>query len=199
MTLEMSRQSRTGIIATNPAEGFAFNDELKNLYDFSDQLDGFLIDANVYPGSSGSLVMLKQQLSTINARGEIEFGGFKRRPYLLGIVSASIPLNDTTLGSRQRIGLGVVHSASVVRETIDQLSNTGIAVPTRGVVRKLSLDDNAPGEMKLFEPVSGHYLSWTVGASPPSGTCVPGSVYSRSKGGTGSTLYICENSIWVGK
>ena len=59
-----------------------------------------------------------------------------------------------------------------MRETINQLSNTGITVPTRGVVHKPSLDDNAPGGIKLFEPVSAHYLTWTVGASSPSGTCV---------------------------
>lgn len=191
---------RKGTILTVPSDGYWFNDRLKSLYGFPDKLDGFLLDANVYPGSSGSLVILKQQSSTIGSKGEILFGAIKKRPYLLGIVSASIPIDDTALASRQRMGIGVAHSASVVRETVDQLSTNGTTVSTtRGVVRQLLLDDNEPGAIDLFESVSGHTITITVVHDVPKGACVTGNLLLRSKGGPGSTLYICENSSWVAK
>jgi len=191
--------TRVGIIATVPSQGFGFNDELKSLYGFPDELDGFLIDANVFPGSSGSLVILKQQSSTINGSGEVEFNPAKRRPYLLGIVSSSLPINDTALGSRVRMGLGFAYSATVVRQTIEQSSKVGPTVQERGIVGNISLSENAPGEVSLQEPTTGRWISWKVGKGLPTGTCISGSVYSRTDGGTGSTLYVCENSTWVAK
>jgi hypothetical protein len=116
---------RIGTIATIPSEGYAFNDMLKNSYLLPDSMDGFLIDANVFPGSSGSLVILKQQSTTIGAQGETVVSGAKKIPYLLGIVSKSIPIDDTALGSWQRMGLGVVYSATTVKETIEQFYSTG--------------------------------------------------------------------------
>ncbi len=115
---------RTGIISTVPADGFAFNERFKNAYDLPDKIDGFLIDANVFPGSSGSLVILKPQSTTIGAQGETVVSANKKTPYVLGIVSKSIPIDDTALNSRQRMGLGVVYSADTIKETIEQFYKT---------------------------------------------------------------------------
>ena len=43
---------RTGVIATVPVEGYAFNDALRKKFGLPDRIDGFLVDANVFPGSS---------------------------------------------------------------------------------------------------------------------------------------------------
>jgi len=109
---------REGVIASVPTEDYAFNDVLRKKYSLPDRIDGFLIDANVFPGSSGSLVILKQQPTTIGPRGETVVSGAKKIPYVLGIVSGSIPIVDTALGSVQRMGLGVVYSYDAIRETI---------------------------------------------------------------------------------
>jgi hypothetical protein len=109
---------REGVIASVPTEDYAFNDALKKNFGLPDQIDGFLIDANVFPGSSGSLVILKQQPTTIGPRGETVVSGAKKIPYVLGIVSGSIPIVDIALGSVQRMGLGVVYSYDAIRETI---------------------------------------------------------------------------------
>lgn len=111
---------RQGIIATVPIEGYAFNRTLRNRYDLPDQIDGFLIDANVFPGLSGSLVILKQQPTLVGPKGETVVSRAKKTPYLLGIISGSIPIHDTALGSRQRMGLGIVYSADTIKETIEQ-------------------------------------------------------------------------------
>jgi hypothetical protein len=50
----------TGVIATATLKGYAFNDTLKKECDLPDRIEGFLIDANVFPGSSGSVIILKQ-------------------------------------------------------------------------------------------------------------------------------------------
>ena len=109
---------RAGVIATNPLEGYAFNDALKKKFDLPDKIDGFLIDANVFPGSSGSVVILKQQVATIGPHGETKLGSAKKVPYVLGIVSGSIPITDNALGSTQRMGLGIVYSAEAIRTLI---------------------------------------------------------------------------------
>ena len=54
---------RMGVISTDPREGWAFNEKLRHDYGLPAKLDGFLIDANVFPGSSGSMVVLRPQPS----------------------------------------------------------------------------------------------------------------------------------------
>lgn len=110
---------RTGVIATVPTEGYAFNDALRKQFGLPDRIDGFLIDANVFPGSSGSVVILKQQSTTIGPQGQTVVSSAKKTPYVLGIVSGSIPITDTALGSTQRMGLGVVYSAEAIRAVVD--------------------------------------------------------------------------------
>jgi len=111
---------RTGVIATVPTEGFAFNDRLRKQFGLPDRIDGFLVDANVFPGSSGSVVILKQQPTTIGPDGATVVSAAKKIPYILGIVSGSIPINDTALGTVQRMGLGIVYSAEAIRAVVDQ-------------------------------------------------------------------------------
>jgi hypothetical protein len=110
---------RTGVIATVPLEGYAFNKTLRARYGLPDRIDGFLIDANVFPGSSGSVVVLKQQPTTIGVRGETVVSAAKKIPYVLGIVSGSIPIADQAIGTVQRMGLGIVYSANTIREVIE--------------------------------------------------------------------------------
>jgi len=110
---------RQGTIATVPQEGYAFNDEIRKKYSLPAKIDGFLIDANVFPGSSGSLVILKQQSTTIGPQGQTVVSGAKKVPYLLGIVSMSIPIIDVNLRSVQRMGLGVVYSVETIQEVIE--------------------------------------------------------------------------------
>jgi len=110
---------RTGVIATVPTEGYAFNEALRRRYGLPDRIDGFLIDANVFPGSSGSLVILKPQPTIVGPQGQTVVSAAKKIPYILGIVSGSIPIQDEALGSVQRMGLGIVHSADTIRETIE--------------------------------------------------------------------------------
>ncbi len=112
---------RTGVIATVPTEGYAFNESLRARFTLPDRVDGFLIDANVFPGSSGSVVILKQQPTTIGPQGQTVVSSAKKIPYVLGIISGSIPIADAALGSVQRMGLGVVYSADAIRAAIDEL------------------------------------------------------------------------------
>lgn len=109
---------RQGIISTMPSEGYTFNRILRQKFNLPGQIDGFLIDANVFPGSSGSLVIFKQQPVTIGSGGGALVSRKKLTPYLLGIISGSIPIED--FGRHQRMGLGIVYSADSIKETIEQ-------------------------------------------------------------------------------
>lgn len=98
---------RLGIIATDPQNKFEFNARLRQKYGFPAKIDGFLIDAAIFPGSSGSLVLRKP----INNE-------FPYSPYAVGIISDSIPIDDEELKSEQRIGLAVVYSSDAIIETM---------------------------------------------------------------------------------
>src|ERR1039457_2341925 len=52
---------RIGIIATSPLVGYAFTPLYQKAYKLPSFIDGFLVDAPVYPGSSGSAVVIKPQ------------------------------------------------------------------------------------------------------------------------------------------
>lgn len=99
---------RLGMISTNPRFDFVFSGQLQKEYGFPESIKGFLIDAAVFPGSSGSLVLRKP----INYE-------YPYAPYAVGIVSDSIPIKDFELKSEQRMGLAVVYSAEAIRETLN--------------------------------------------------------------------------------
>jgi len=110
---------RLGLIATDPAEGFTFNDDLRRVQQYPEHVDGFLIDANIYPGSSGSLVVLAPESM---AKGERDPKSPEWRPAILGIVAGSIPMFDASLRAYERIGLGIVYSADTIQEVINSFS-----------------------------------------------------------------------------
>lgn len=103
---------RVGVVATDPQEGFNFNEELRRTMGFPEHMSGFLLDANIYPGSSGSLVVVAPENCGCSQ-------GVGQRTYILGIVSGSIPIFDASLHSYSRIGLGMVYSADTIREVLD--------------------------------------------------------------------------------
>lgn len=40
-------------------------------------------------------------------------------------------------------------------------------------------------------------ITWSVGSGAPSGSCITGSIYSNSAGGSGSSIYGCRSGAWV--
>jgi len=103
---------RSGVIASHPK--LNYNGEKQ-----------FLIDAQVFPGSSGSPVFLNMKEAQYN-RGQIIIG--KGLPYLfVGVVSATMiknniisPLPTTLLGiSQEVIGLGLVYKTTALNSLID--------------------------------------------------------------------------------
>lgn len=98
---------RSGTVSTLPRLGFSFSEVLRNQFGLPPQIDGFLIDAEIFPGSSGSLVLRKP----IN---------YEAIPYVVGIVSDSSTIKDGQLNSEQRMGLAVVYSAHAICDTLKQ-------------------------------------------------------------------------------
>jgi hypothetical protein len=113
---------RIGYISTDPREGFSFNEALRRNLHFPEHIDGFLVDANVYPGSSGSLVLLAGD--PLATTGDTAKGGKISEPTILGIVGGSIPIFDESLQSYERIGLGLVYSADTIREVIQSFEDS---------------------------------------------------------------------------
>jgi len=47
--------------------------------------------------------------------------------------------------------------------------------------------------------IGGTTVTWTNGTGAPTGSCSTGSMYTRTDGGPGSTLYVCEAGAWSPK
>jgi hypothetical protein len=82
------------------------------------EIPGFLIDAQIIPGSSGSPVVLKPVIGR-KVRDKIEM--VTATPYLLGIVSATETTSIRMEGYAfpTLAGLGIAYDASTIKETIE--------------------------------------------------------------------------------
>jgi hypothetical protein len=114
---------RSGVISTLPEDDFYFNAMVKSgyLYKYKekipDKLNGFLIDANVIGGPSGSLVFLKPQFIRMN-NGQLEYSKEGGEPLILGILAFSyLDLGPTI--DPIKINVGGVISGSAIKKTID--------------------------------------------------------------------------------
>lgn len=104
---------RTGLIASHPK------------YDFNGK-PVFIIDAQVFPGSSGSPVYIDLTYENMK-NGQIVVG--KRDIKLLGIVSATMVRNNqlqaiqtaTNFVTQEVLGLGIVFKATAIKELIDSI------------------------------------------------------------------------------
>ena len=104
---------RMGLISSHPK------------YDFNGK-PVFIIDAQVFPGSSGSPVYRDLTYEKMK-NGQIALG--KRNVKLLGIVSATMVRNNqlkaiqtgTNLVTQEVLGLGIVFKATAIRELIDSM------------------------------------------------------------------------------
>lgn len=111
---------RKGFIATDPLNDYYFSDDFRaNYYEkykdyIPEKINGFLIDANVFGGSSGSIVFANQSAMSEDG-SSITIG--VRLNYILGITTYSY--NDLNEHSNQKVNLGGVISAEIVKNTID--------------------------------------------------------------------------------
>jgi hypothetical protein len=55
----------------------------------------------------------------------------------------------------------------------------------------------APHAALYFKQAAGP--TWTSGAAIPAGSCVTGSLFTRTNGGPKTTLYVCESAGWTAK
>lgn len=109
---------RSGIISSLPANDYHYNLNMRNKYDLPSTLHGFLIDAIIFPGSSGSMVILKSEYRPIIQNKLIAYT--RKASLILGIVRGSLPIFDSALNSYARIGIGIVESSISIRELINE-------------------------------------------------------------------------------
>ena len=103
---------RQGIISSNPYDDFYFNESLvKKDSTLPNPLNGFLIDGSIFPGSSGSLVLLKTSYEMTNPK---KFSFSRETSYVLGIISRNITTQT------QSIDLGIAFNAECIAEIIDE-------------------------------------------------------------------------------
>lgn len=112
---------RTGYIATDPLKPYFFNTYLKTYFG-RDVLNGFLIDANVFGGSSGSLVCLYPTLTNQLSDGHLELQTTKSDPWILGILTESYYDIGTKQAYSQRVNIGGVISSDKILELINRYS-----------------------------------------------------------------------------
>ncbi len=110
---------RQGIVASRIGEKIRTRFHYPSGEIRSAEIPGFLVDAAILPGSSGSPVVLKPIIGR-EVKGQIKMGMAK--PYLLGIISAtetaSIRMEES--GFTALAGLGIVFDAATIQETIER-------------------------------------------------------------------------------
>jgi len=85
--------------------------------------------------------------------------------------------------------------------TIAQSSGSNIAA-SNTFTPKLTVNGagaSVSGNLSVSGSISNGAVSWTHGAGVPTGGCATGSLYTRTGGGAGSTLYVCEAGAWAAK
>lgn len=61
------------------------------------------------------------------------------------------------------------------------------------------------GDGNAFAPQAALYFkqaagpTWTSGATMPAGSCITGSLFTRTNGGAKTTFYVCEGGVWAAK
>ncbi len=110
---------RQGIVASRIGEKIRIRFHYPSGEIRSAEIPGFLVDAAILPGSSGSPVVLKPIIGR-EVKGKVEMGMAK--PYLLGIISAtetaSIRMEESDFPALA--GLGIVFDAGTIQETIER-------------------------------------------------------------------------------
>lgn len=115
---------RTGYIATDPIQSYHFNQYLRN-YIGRNILNGFLIDGNVFGGSSGSLVCLYPTLINQTSQNHPQLDRTKGQAWILGILTESYYDIGTKEGNTQRVNLGGVISSEKIIELIHSYKYRG--------------------------------------------------------------------------
>lgn len=110
---------RQGIVATKIGEKIQIRLRLPSGGTQRVEIPGFLIDAAIIPGSSGSPVVLKPIIGR-KVKDRVEMG--MATPYLLGIVSATetAAIRMEGYAFPTLAGLGIVFDAATVQETIER-------------------------------------------------------------------------------
>ncbi len=110
---------RQGIVASKIGEKIRIRFRYPKGEMRSEEIPGFLVDAAILPGASGSPVVLKPIIGR-EVKDKIEMR--MARPYLLGIISAtetaSIRMEESDFPALA--GLGVVFDAVTIQETIER-------------------------------------------------------------------------------
>lgn len=109
---------RQGIVATKIGERIQVRIPSSSGSPQRVEIPGFLIDASIIPGSSGSPVVLKPIIGR-KVKDKIDMG--TATPYLLGIVSATetAAIRMEGYAFAALAGLGIVYDASTIQETIE--------------------------------------------------------------------------------
>ena len=109
---------RQGIVATKIGERIQVRLRSSSGGPLRVEIPGFLIDASIIPGSSGSPVVLKPVIGR-KVKDKIEMG--TATPYLLGIVSATetAAIRMEGYAFATLAGLGIAYDASTIQETIE--------------------------------------------------------------------------------
>ena len=109
---------RQGIVASRIGEKSRIRFHYPSGEIRNSEIPGFLVDAAILPGSSGSPVVLKPIIGR-EVKGKVEMG--MARPYLLGIISAtetaSIRMQESDFPALA--GLGIVFDSMTIQETIE--------------------------------------------------------------------------------
>lgn len=134
---------------------------------------GLVIKNNsLEPGTVPTVVVLG------SASRSVWIQDYNNASYISG---GSMPQPNLTVGGRIILGGGA--SFIVNGSTMETRTGDG--------------NGYAPQAALYFKQAAGP--TWSSGTGIPTGSCLTGSLYTRTAGGAKTTLYVCESAVWTAK
>lgn len=159
-----------------------------------DQLVTFAA-GQTFPAASVTLLQGRPVLNTPPASNQVlMWNGSAWAP---GTVSSGISTGSTGSGTSGSLakwtGTTTLGSSPLTEASGSLTSSEPVVAPS------LRTNGSGAGVVQLSSGTMS--VSWTLGTGAPAGTCTVGSLFSRTDGGAGSTLYVCQGPTgsWTAK
>lgn len=155
-----------------------------------------VIANNTFAGASVAAIRANTARGLVISNNTLETGTVPA-VVSLGAASRSVWVQDYNNASYLSGG-GQIQPSLMVGGRV--IVGGGASLASNGGAMEIRTSDGssyAPQTALYFKQASGP--TWLSGTTTPSGSCVTGSLYTRTNGGAKTTLYVCEGGIWAAK
>ena len=172
-------------------KGAPYNIDMNGLADVTG-----LIANNTFAGASVAAVRLTTARGVVFENNIIDTNTVKSL-VALGQNSRSVWIKDATSATYLSGAAATQPNLTVGGRLV--LGNSASVGGNGGAVESKNANGSGYAQHTALSFKQSGGPTWTSGAGAPTTACTRGSFYSRTDGGTNTTLYVCEGTGWVAK